>query len=290
MCGIVAATTHRDVREILMSGLRTLEYRGYDSAGIALQRDGTVERLRAAGKVRDLEALLEGHPLSGKCGIAHTRWATHGVPNTANAHPHLSGSSVALVHNGIIENHEELRDELQAAGYEFGSDTDTEVIAHRIHFNLQAAGDFIGAVRMTVAELEGAYALAVMSTNHPEQLVIARQGAPAVVGIGIGENFVASDVAALLPVTRRFVFLEEGDLARHLLGEVLLGGQEAVDDLAAAKDLGCNDKSGWHGITEVFQLNHIDTLVTQLNDAGHPVVGGINRSHRIFRIIEQQFV
>jgi glucosamine--fructose-6-phosphate aminotransferase (isomerizing) len=196
-----------------MEGLRRLEYRGYDSAGIAIRTDDGIRRLRRVGKVRELQNALDETPVRGGTGISHTRWATHGVPNEANAHPHVSGDSIALVHNGIIENYEELRAELKDKGYEFVSDTDTEVVAHRIHYNLQQAGDFIGAVRATVAELEGAYALAVMSADGPEQLVIARQGAPAVVGLGIGENFVASDVAALLPVTRNFLFLEEGDIA-----------------------------------------------------------------------------
>ena len=213
MCGIVGAVAERNVVPILMEGLRRLEYRGYDSAGIAIHGDAGITRVRRVGKVQELQSALDESPVEGGTGISHTRWATHGVPNETNAHPHLSGDEIAIVHNGIIENHEELRADLAKKGYAFTSDTDTEVIAHRIHFNLQAAGDFIGAVRMTVAELEGAYALAVMSTNHPEQLVIARQGAPAVVGIGIGENFVASDVAALLPVTRNFMFLDEGDVA-----------------------------------------------------------------------------
>ena len=213
MCGIVGAVAERNVEPILMEGLRRLEYRGYDSAGIAIRTDDGIRRLRRVGKVRELQNALDETPVRGGTGISHTRWATHGVPNEANAHPHVSGDSIALVHNGIIENYEELRAELKDKGYEFVSDTDTEVVAHRIHYNLQQAGDFIGAVRATVAELEGAYALAVMSADGPEQLVIARQGAPAVVGLGIGENFVASDVAALLPVTRNFLFLEEGDIA-----------------------------------------------------------------------------
>ena len=213
MCGIVGAVAERNVEPILMEGLRRLEYRGYDSAGIAIRTDAGITRLRRVGKVQELQNALDESPVRGSTGISHTRWATHGVPNEANAHPHVSGDEIAIVHNGIIENHEELRADLAEKGYSFASDTDTEVIAHRIHFNLRNSDDFIGAVRTTVAELEGAYALAVMSVDHPDQIVIARQGAPAVVGLGIGENFVASDVAALLPVTRNFVFLEEGDVA-----------------------------------------------------------------------------
>ncbi len=197
-----------------MSGLRALEYRGYDSAGIALQRNGAIERLRTEGKVRDLEALLERAPLSGKCGIAHTRWATHGVPNTANAHPHLSGASVALVHNGIIENHEELRAELQAAGYEFGSDTDTEVMVHLIHRLIAEGNDLFAAVRQAVKRLHGAYAIAVVSAAEPGVIVGARAGSPLVLGIGFEEHYLASDIHPLLSVTNRFVYLEEGDVVR----------------------------------------------------------------------------
>ncbi len=213
MCGIVGAVAERNVVPVLLEGLRRLEYRGYDSAGLAIVDSGHVQRIRRAGKVRELETAIDETPIAGGTGISHTRWATHGVPNEANAHPHVSSERIALVHNGIIENYEELRDDLAAHGYEFASETDTEVVAHRIHFNLAKADSFVDAVKKTVAELEGAYALAVMSADDPDQLIIARAGAPAVVGLGIDENFVASDVAALLPVTRRFIFLEEGDIA-----------------------------------------------------------------------------
>ena len=163
--------------------------------------------------MQELQDALDENPLRGVNGISHTRWATHGAPSELNAHPHLSNGDVAIVHNGIIENHEELRAELQKLGYEFESETDTEVVTHRIHYYLQELGELSAAVRKTVAELEGAYALAVMSASDPNKLVIARAGCPAVVGLGLGENFVASDVAALLPVTRNFMFLEEGDVA-----------------------------------------------------------------------------
>lgn len=214
MCGIVGAIAERNVVPILMEGLHRLEYRGYDSAGIAVL-NGTqhLKRLRAVGKVRMLDEALEQAPTSGKIGIAHTRWATHGVPSERNAHPHISRDGVAIVHNGIIENHDELREELKRAGYVFDSETDTEVIAHRIHLHLQTVPDLFKAVRATVAELEGAYALVVVSEDDPERLILARQGCPVVIGIGVNENFVASDVSALLPVTRRFIFLEEGDVA-----------------------------------------------------------------------------
>ncbi|MFZ0009449.1 MAG: glutamine--fructose-6-phosphate transaminase (isomerizing) [Steroidobacteraceae bacterium] len=214
MCGIVGAVAGRDVVPILMEGLRRLEYRGYDSAGLAvLNGSEHLTRLRTVGKVRMLDDALEHTPTSGKIGIAHTRWATHGVPSERNAHPHISRDGLAIVHNGIIENHEELRADLERRGYSFTSETDTEVIAHRIHYHLQTLKDLFKAVRATVAELEGAYALLVVSERDPDQLILAREGCPVVVGLGLDENFVASDVAALLPVTRRFMFLEEGDVA-----------------------------------------------------------------------------
>src|SRR5580658_10152169 len=214
MCGIVGGVADRNIVPILIEGLRRLEYRGYDSAGIAaLDEAGHLQRLRTVGKVRALEQALEQLPLQGRIGIAHTRWATHGVPSERNAHPHLSRDGLAIVHNGIIENYEELREELKTAGYLFTSETDTEVVAHRVHYHLGKLGDLFKAVRATVAELEGAYALAVICEQDPERLIVARVGCPVVLGLGVGENFVASDVAALLPVTRRFMFLDEGDVA-----------------------------------------------------------------------------
>ena len=213
MCGIVGAVAERNIVPVLIEGLRRLEYRGYDSAGLAVIGAGRLTRLRTVGKVQKLEEALAATPASGDTGIAHTRWATHGAPSERNAHPHLSREGLAIVHNGIIENHEALRADLERRGYRFDSETDTEVVAHRIHFHLQGSHDLLAAVRATVAELEGAYALAVISEQEPGRVVAARAGCPVVVGLGVEENFVASDVAALLPVTRRFMFLEEGDLA-----------------------------------------------------------------------------
>ncbi|MCZ6498843.1 MAG: glutamine--fructose-6-phosphate transaminase (isomerizing) [Gammaproteobacteria bacterium] len=213
MCGIVGAIAERNVTPILMEGLRRLEYRGYDSAGIALEDGGTLQRVRREGKLRHLEDALAESPLKGFLGIAHTRWATHGAPSEINAHPHISGTNVAVVHNGIIENHDALRAELAAEGYEFTSETDSEVVAHRVRFHLTKFGNLLDAVRATVAELKGAYALVVMDANDPDALVLARSGGPVVIGLGIEENFVASDITALLPVTRRFQFLENGDVA-----------------------------------------------------------------------------
>jgi glutamine---fructose-6-phosphate transaminase (isomerizing) len=213
MCGIVGVVAERNSVPILMEGLRRLEYRGYDSAGIAVIEGGRVARLRTVGKVQILQNALDAAPIGGHVGIAHTRWATHGVPTTHNAHPQVSRDGVAIVHNGIIENHEALRADLQDLGYGFTSETDTEVVAHRIHLHLGTSADLFEAVRKTVAELQGAYALAVVCEADPECIVVAREGCPVVIGLGIAENFVASDVAALLPVTRRFMFLEEGDVA-----------------------------------------------------------------------------
>src|SRR5882757_8268409 len=213
MCGIVGAIADRYVVPMLIEGLRRLEYRGYDSAGLAvLNGNQKLTRLRTVGKVKTLQEALDDSPTHGKLGIAHTRWATHGAPAERNAHPHISKDGIAIVHNGIIENHDELRDDLIKLGYSFTSETDTEVIAHRIHHHLQVSGDLFKSVRATVAELEGAYALAVLSEASPDTIVIAREGCPVVVGVGEDEHFVASDVSALLPVTRKFIFLEEGDV------------------------------------------------------------------------------
>jgi glucosamine--fructose-6-phosphate aminotransferase (isomerizing) len=214
MCGIVGVVAQRDVVPILIEGLRRLEYRGYDSAGVAvLDGQGRLDRRRSIGKVAQLEAAIRAQPMTGNCGIAHTRWATHGAPSERNAHPHFSGHGLALVHNGIIENHEELRTELLARGYQFDSDTDTEVVAHLVHEMLKQGQALLPAVQNAVRRLHGAYAIAVMAANDPGRLIVARMGCPVVIGHGRGENYVASDVQALLQETRSFQFLEEGDVA-----------------------------------------------------------------------------
>ena len=214
MCGIVGMVAGRDVTPVLLEGLRRLEYRGYDSAGLAVVKDGKLLRVRRLGKVQALEDALDDDPLSGTLGIAHTRWATHGSPSESNAHPHTSGGEIAVVHNGIIENHAILRRELEAEGFEFTSETDSEVIAHRVGYHFAATRNLRLAVSRTVGELEGGYAsIVVISAREPGLLIAARAGMPVVVGLGSGGNLVASDVAALLPVTRRFQFLEEGDVA-----------------------------------------------------------------------------
>ncbi|MBM4207004.1 MAG: glutamine--fructose-6-phosphate transaminase (isomerizing) [Gammaproteobacteria bacterium] len=213
MCGIVGGVAQRNVVPILMEGLRRLEYRGYDSAGLAVINNREIYRKRELGKVKKLEELLAADPINGFIGIAHTRWATHGKPSTQNAHPHICRHKVAVVHNGIIENHEHLRSQQQADGYEFTSQTDTEVVVHQIYDALADTGDFVQAVKTAINRLEGVYALGIISSEHPDTLIACRKGSPLVIGIGIGEHFIASDVAALLPVTQRFIFLEDGDIA-----------------------------------------------------------------------------
>ena len=218
MCGIVAAVAKRNVVPILIEGLRRLEYRGYDSAGVAVI-NGKMNRVRSCGRVASLKLLTDEQRLEGNIGIGHTRWATHGVPSERNAHPHVSGG-VSVVHNGIIENHDEIRAKLQGLGYVFTSDTDTEVIAHLVHSFLKDGRNVFAAVRAAVRELVGAYAIAVISFEEKEKLVVARMGAPLLLGIGDGENFAASDTSALLQVTRQMIYLEEGDCAEVTLQSV----------------------------------------------------------------------
>ncbi|MGR6780327.1 glutamine--fructose-6-phosphate transaminase (isomerizing) [Moritella viscosa] len=213
MCGIVGAVAQRDIAEILVEGLRRLEYRGYDSAGVAIvDQDNNMQRVRSLGKVQELANAVDTEQPVGGTGIAHTRWATHGEPSQANAHPHVSGN-IAVVHNGIIENHEVLRELLQQRGYIFQSQTDTEVIAHLVEWELRSTDSLLDAVQKTAAQLEGAYGTVVLNRLEPGKLIVARSGSPIVIGLGVGENFLASDQLALLNVTRRFMFLEEGDVA-----------------------------------------------------------------------------
>ncbi|MEZ9199934.1 glutamine--fructose-6-phosphate transaminase (isomerizing) [Shewanella sp. 10N.286.54.B9] len=220
MCGIVGAVAQRDVAEILVEGLRRLEYRGYDSAGVAVLNNGELSRTRRVGKVQELSSALDEQPLAGGTGIAHTRWATHGEPSERNAHPHESEGNIAVVHNGIIENHNKLREMLKGLGYSFASDTDTEVICHLVHHELKAHDTLLAAVQATVKQLEGAYGTVVIDRTDSERMIVARSGSPLVIGYGLGENFVASDQLALLPVTRSFAFLEEGDVAEVTRREV----------------------------------------------------------------------
>ena len=226
MCGIVAGIAQRNLVPILIEGLKRLEYRGYDSAGLAVISQGEIFRKRELGKVKGLEALIESDPISGNVGIAHTRWATHGKPSTQNAHPHVSIDQVAVVHNGIIENHDHLRTTLKQDGYVFTSETDTEVIVHRIAQELQVGNELLVAVKNTIATLQGAYALGVVHTAQPDILIACRKGSPLVIGIGIGEYFIASDIAALLPVTQRFIFLEDGDIAELTINGVTIHDED----------------------------------------------------------------
>jgi glucosamine--fructose-6-phosphate aminotransferase (isomerizing) len=259
MCGIVGGVAQRDVTPILIEGLKRLEYRGYDSAGIAVvNNEDYLERSRVLGKVKELEDNLGRNPLKGTLGIAHTRWATHGKPSTRNAHPHISRNRVALVHNGIIENHVELRTRQQQWGYEFTSETDTEVVVHEVNEHLEKGKDLLAAVIDTVAELEGAYALGVISVSEPDRLVAARRGSPLIIGVGIGEYFIASDVFALLPVTQRFIFLEDGDVADIRRDQIILydvHGRQ-VDRPIALSELTADvaDKAGYrhYMLKEIF--------------------------------------
>ena len=225
MCGIVGGVAQRNIVPILIEGLKRLEYRGYDSAGLAVINDQTIFRKRELGKVKGLEDLIHAEPITGTIGIAHTRWATHGKPSTANAHPHISQDKLAVVHNGIIENHEDLRGALKEDGYLFTSETDTEVIVHQIAQTMESTTNLLAAVKSTIAKLEGAYSLGIINADNPETLIACRKGSPLVIGVGIGEYFIASDVAALLPVTQRFIFLEDGDIATLTIDKIVIYDQ-----------------------------------------------------------------
>ncbi len=251
MCGIVGAVGQRDVSPILLEGLKRLEYRGYDSAGVAVlsEAEKSLDRVRVLGKVHNLETSLQEKPLPGGTGIAHTRWATHGKPSVNNAHPHICRDSVALVHNGIIENHESLREKQTKSGYEFHSETDTEVVVNQVHEYLQETNDLLKAVQQTIEQLEGAYALGVICESEPERLVAARRGSPLLIGVGIGEHFIASDKFALLPVTQQFIILEEGDVAdiRRDSIEIYNEHGERVERAVTTSELSADaaDKSGY---------------------------------------------
>lgn len=258
MCGIVGAAAERNVVGILLEGLQRLEYRGYDSAGLTvLNAEQDLKRYRAVGKVQALKDTCRAESPKGSIGIAHTRWATHGKPTQTNAHPHVSSDTVSLVHNGIIENHEALRQELTAQGYRFESETDTEVMAHLIHHLVAGCGDFRQGVTEALTRLEGAYAIAVQHRDFPDRLIGARQGSPLVVGLGIGENFIASDPQALRPVTDRFIYLEEGELVELTQSEVsIFGGRE--DSVASrAVTLDSRDDAADKGTFRHFMLKEI---------------------------------
>ncbi|MEA3411006.1 MAG: glutamine--fructose-6-phosphate transaminase (isomerizing) [Pseudomonadota bacterium] len=275
MCGIVGGIAQRDIEPILLEGLRRLEYRGYDSAGVAVLRDNVLNRVRRQGKVSELSGALSATPLSGRLGIAHTRWATHGAPSEANAHPHFGGEGrVAVVHNGIIENHAELRERLEGAGVRFSSDTDTEVVAHLIVAHLETGLGLVDAVKAAVAEIEGTYALGVLDRENPDRLVAARQGSPLVIGIGLGEHFIASDVQALLPVTQRFIYLENGDVADLDIDSVNICDQEGNPVKRSSRLLELSADASERGGYRHFMLKEIfeqpvaimDTLEDRIDD------------------------
>lgn len=279
MCGIVGAIAQRDVAPILLEGLKRLEYRGYDSAGMAvLDEQQRIGRHRRLGKVAELDDALTEQELLGALGIAHTRWATHGSPSELNAHPHISNDRVAVVHNGIIENHQALRLRLAAQGYPFTSDTDTEVIAHLIDSYLDREGDLQAAVRQAVAELEGAYAIGVLSTREPARLIAARQGSPLVVGVGIREHFIASDIHALLPVTQQFIYLENGDIVALTRDEVAVfdvTGQAVTRPIKTSSMTAAqSDRSGYrhYMLKEIHEQPRAigETLEGRLLDDGIP--------------------
>ena len=270
MCGIVGAAAQRDVPEILLEGLQRLEYRGYDSAGLAVvdAGSGNLARHRTLGKVGELVSTYQADPFHGVVGIAHTRWATHGEPSEANAHPHMSGNDLCLVHNGIIENHHSLREELAKAGYTFESQTDSEVIVHLLDREMKKGAALVDALKTSIGFLEGAYAICVVASAEPNKIVAAREGSPLVVGKGIGENFLASDVLALRPVTDRFIFLEEGDVVEVTTSSVVIWdreGKEINRDVVRVEMHGeDSDKGNYrhHMLKEIFEQPRVvrDTL------------------------------
>jgi len=277
MCGIVGAVAERNVVEILLEGLKRLEYRGYDSAGVALlQNDGILTRIRRTGKVQELaDAVVQGEAL-GTTGIAHTRWATHGGVTEANAHPHFSNERVAVVHNGIIENYEKLRNALKEKGYVFGSDTDTETIAHTVHEALKTGETLLSAVQSAVKEFHGAYGTVIMDKEDPSRVVVARSGSPLVIGLGLGENFIASDQMALLPVTRRFIFLEEGDVAEITRRSVAIFDKDGCPVEREVIESNVEHDAGDKGMYRHYMLKEIheqpvvvrNTLKDRLGESG----------------------
>ncbi len=275
MCGIVGGVAERHIVQILLEGLKRLEYRGYDSAGVALmESDGVIQRERQVGKVQALADAVATSQVNGTTGIAHTRWATHGGVTQANAHPHVSGQEIALVHNGIIENHELLRANLQAKGYEFSSQTDTEVIAHLVAENRKSSNSLLAAVQTSVKQLEGAYGTVIMEPSNPDRIVVARSGSPLVIGLGIGENFVASDQLALLPVTRRFIFLEEGDVAEITRDEINIYDvngnpvEREINESNVSHDAGDKGEYRHYMLKEIHEqpASVRNTLLNRIND------------------------
>ena len=300
MCGIVGAIAERNVVEILLEGLRRLEYRGYDSAGVALlDSDGNLTRTRRIGKVKELADALHQYPVKGSTGIAHTRWATHGGVTEANAHPHFSSERIAVVHNGIIENYQQLRKELTAQGYGFTSDTDTETIAHQVHWEVDQCKDLLTAVQRAVAKFHGAYGTVILDKHDPERVIVARSGSPLVIGLGIGENFIASDQMALLPVTRRFMFLEEGDVAEITRTSVTVYDSQGklvereVSESDVEHDAG--DKAGYrhYMLKEIHEQPTVvrNSLMGRLTETGiSPNIFGHNADEILSKIKHVQII
>lgn len=294
MCGIVGAVAQRNIAEILIEGLRRLEYRGYDSAGLAVIADDKISRLRRVGKVSELKKAIEENPIDGNIGIAHTRWATHGEPNETNAHPHFSNESIAVVHNGIIENHESLREELKAQGYTFTSETDTEVMAHLIERERKLTDNLIDAVLKASKLLTGAYGTVVMELANPDCLVVARSGSPLVLGKGIGEMFIASDQLALLPVTRQFMFLEEGEVAEVSRRSVRILSPEGIEISREFEESQVQHDAGDKGRFRHFMMKEIyeqpdainSTLEGRLNQESVIIESFGNRAPELLKKVE----
>ncbi len=279
MCGIVGAVAQRDVADILVEGLKRLEYRGYDSAGVAIiDPSGQLNSAKRVGKVQELADALQERPLSGGTGIAHTRWATHGVPSEVNAHPHMSSNVISVVHNGIIENHNELRSYLQEQGYEFVSQTDTEVICHLVHHELKTSDSLLSAVQKAAKQLDGAYGTVVMDARDKERLIVARSGSPLVIGYGLGEHFIASDMMALLPVTRRFAFLEEGDVAEITRFEVNILDNKGQAVTREIKECDSRNDANDKGEYRHFMLKETYEQPTAIRNTleGRLVAGSLN--------------
>jgi len=277
MCGIVGAVAQRDIADILVEGLKRLEYRGYDSAGVAIiDQKSKLSSIKRVGKVQELADALSSNSLVGGTGIAHTRWATHGVPSEVNAHPHLSNNTIAVVHNGIIENHIQLKSRLQGLGYEFISQTDTEVITHLVHHELKTSESLLSAVQKTVKQLEGAYGTVVMDSRDKDRIIVARSGSPLVIGFGLGENFIASDMMALLPVTRRFTFLEEGDVAEVTRFEVNIFDKEGNAVERVIKETEATNDAGDKGEYRHYMLKETYEQPTAIrNTLEGRLVGGV---------------
>ncbi|MFT4924074.1 MAG: glucosamine--fructose-6-phosphate aminotransferase (isomerizing) [Phenylobacterium sp.] len=258
MCGIVGAVAERQIVNILLEGLKRQEYRGYDSAGIALiDNDGLLQREREVGKVKNLAAVVANNPINGTTGIAHTRWATHGGVTKQNAHPHVSENNIAMVHNGIIENHQQIKIKLNELGYKLDSETDSETIAHLIHHEMKTSNSLVEAVQKVTPQLEGAYGTVVMDSNDKSNIVVARSGSPLVIGLGIGENFIASDLLALLPVTNRFIYLEEGDVAQVSRDEVIIFDQSGAKVEREEHESDASHEAGDKGEYRHFMLKEI---------------------------------